>query len=294
MILFFGKSGQLAQSFQANVPREFDGQTVFMSSAEANFERPELLGGILDKHGPRIVVICSAYTMVDQAEEDRDLAEKLNMRAPQEIARWCGKNDASLIHFSTDYVFPGTGTNSWAETAPTDPVNWYGETKLAGEEAIHATACSHLIFRTSWVFSEYGKNFVKTMLRLGRDKTVLKVVGDQVGGPTYAPDLASNVWKIIGRIMNGEKFPSGIYHAANTGFASWAEFAQAIFDEAKALRFSLQVEKIEAITSEEYPTVAERPLNSRLDQAKLKMVFGIEMPFWRESLKLCLKRIGPS
>jgi dTDP-4-dehydrorhamnose reductase len=294
MILIFGKSGQLAQSFKAQTPDELDGRAVFVSSHEANFEQPQLLAGFLDHCGPEVVVICSAYTQVDKAEEERDLAEKINVQAPREIARWCGKNDVPLIHFSTDYVFNGSGDKPWLESDPTDPLNWYGETKLLGEQAIQATGCAHLIFRTSWVFSEYGKNFVKTMLRLGKDKEKIRIVSDQVGGPTYAPDLAGFVWTVIARILKGEKFPSGVYHVCGQGFASWADFAEGIFAEAKALRFSLELQAVERISTTEFPTPAQRPLNSRLDQTRLRQVFGFEMPFWRESLKLCLKRIGPS
>lgn len=293
MILFFGKHGQLARSFEATQPSSLEGQTVFVSSQEANFERPDLLAGFLDHQGPRIVVLCAAYTQVDKAEEDRALAEKINVQAPQEIARWCGMNDALLIHFSTDYVFSGEGQSPWKETDPTGPRNWYGETKLHGEQAIQATGCQHLIFRTSWVFSEYGKNFLKTMLRLGKDKETLQVVDDQIGSPTYAPDLARAVWGLIERFTQGEKLKSGVYHLAGTGETNWADFARAIFDEARKLRFDLEIQNVVGIPSSQYPTAAERPLNSRLDQSKVKSVFGIQMPSWQESTQLCLKRTGP-
>lgn len=291
MILIFGKSGQLAQSFRATMPDELDGQVVFVSSHEVNFETPERLAGFLDKYSPEIVIVCSAYTKVDQAEEERGLAEVINHQAPRAIARWCGQNDSLMIHFSTDYVFPGTGEKAWKEEDPTSPVNWYGETKLEGEESIRASGCRHLIFRTAWVYSEYGHNFLKTMLRLGKDKTLLRVVQDQVGCPTYAPELAAAVWKIIGRVRAGEKFPSGVYHAAGLGETSWHGFAAGIFDEARALKFPLNVETVEGISSADYPMPAQRPFNSRLDQSKFLKVFGFQMPFWRESVSLCLKRI---
>lgn len=294
MILFFGKHGQLAQSFQATEPAEYAGQAVFLSSGEANFEHPERLHGILDRHGPKIVVICAAYTLVDKAEEEKHLAELINARAPAEIARWCAQNKSTLIHFSTDYVFPGTGTQPWEETDPTEPLNWYGETKLMGEDAICASGCRHYIFRTSWVISEYGKNFVKTMLRLGKEKETLRVVQDQVGAPTYAPDLAEAGWKLIRKLKAGEKLPSGVYHLAGRGETNWAQFAEAIFEEARALRAELKIQKVEGIATSEYPTPAKRPLNSRLDQSKAKSLLGLEMPNWRESLKLCVKRIGAS
>ncbi len=292
MILVFGKQGQLAQAFNETVPKELEGVTVFASSHDANFEKADFLEGYLDHAGPEIVVLCSAYTQTDRAEEERLLAEQLNVRAPKEIARWCGKNDALLIHFSTDYVFSGAGEKPWKETDETNPLSWYGETKLASEDAIQASGCRHFIFRTSWVYSENGKNFVKTMMKLGKDRDVLRVVNDQIGSPTYAYDIAENVWKIIKRYKAGEKFKFGIYHLTGQGFTNWADFASAIFEEARALKHPLKVQKVEGIPTSDYPTAAQRPLNSRLDQTKVKEQFGIEMPQWRESLKMCLKRMG--
>jgi dTDP-4-dehydrorhamnose reductase len=282
MILIFGQQGQLAQSFQSTLPPSLEGQVVFVSSLEANFEKPNELGGFLDHYGPEIVVICAAYTKVDKAEEERLLCENLNFKAPQAIARWCVQNDALLIHFSTDYVFSGLGSEPWKEGDSKSPVNWYGETKLMGEEAIQATACRHLIFRTSWVYSEYGKNFVKTMLKIGRDKGHVSVVNDQVGAPTYAPDIAENVWPLIERYRGGERLKSGVYHMAGQGFVSWADFAREILNG---------IATVDSISTEEFPTPAPRPLNSRLNQSKLKEAMGIELPNWKDSLKLCLKRL---
>jgi dTDP-4-dehydrorhamnose reductase len=282
MILIFGKQGQLAQSFQNTLPAELDGQVVFVSSLEANFEKPNELAGMLDHYGPEIVIVCAAYTKVDMAEEERALAENLNCKAPQAIARWCAKNDALLIHFSTDYVFSGQGNTPWLEDDPKQPINWYGESKLMGEEAIQATGCQHLILRTSWVYSEYGKNFVKTMLKFGRDKGKVRVVSDQVGAPTYAPALAESTWQLIQRKRLGERFKSGVYHIAGQGFCSWAEFAEAILNG---------IASVEKISADEFPTAAHRPLNSRLNQSKIKSVLGIELPKWQDSLSLCLKRL---
>lgn len=295
MILVFGKQGQLAQSFQMTLPKDLEGETVFISSHEADFQRPQTLAGFLDHYSPKIIVICAAYTQVDLAEQDRDACEKINHKAPREIARWCGHNDALLIHFSTDYVFNGHGDQPWKETDEPKPLNWYGETKWEGESSIQDTRCQHFIFRTSWVYSEFGKNFVKSMLKLGKEKEKLGVVSDQVGSPTYAPDIASAVWGIIKRYQKGETFKSGIYHIAGNGFTNWAEFAENIFAQARAiqhLNFDLKIKTIEPVKSIDYQTVAHRPLNSRLDQSKLKATFGIEMPDWKESLNLCLKKLG--
>jgi dTDP-4-dehydrorhamnose reductase len=291
MILIFGKQGQLARSFQASEPGSLSSQVVFVSSQEANFEQPGRLAGFLDHQGPRIVVCCAAYTQVDRAEEERDLASKINFEAPREIARWCAQNEALMIHFSTDYVFPGTGVTPWKETDPTGPVNWYGETKLQGEEAIRASGCRHLIFRTSWVVSEYGRNFIKTMLQLGRNRETLRVVSDQVGAPTYAPDLAEAVWGLILRVESGEALKSGVYHLAGQGETNWADFARAIFEEAGKLKLELAVKNVESIPTSQYPTPAHRPLNSRLDQSKARDALGVELPVWHKSLELCLKRI---
>ncbi len=291
MILFFGKHGQLAKSFQASVPKHLDGSSVFISSQEANFEKPEALAGFLDHLGPDVVVVCAAYTAVDKAEEERDLAEKINVRAPQEIARWCQLNNKLMIHFSTDYVFSGEGSKPWQEQDPKGPLNWYGATKLAGEEAIQNTFCQHLIFRTSWVYSEYGNNFVKTMLRLGKSKELLRVVNDQIGAPTYAGDLAHTVWGLIERHQSGEKLTTGIFHMAGQGETNWAQFAEQIFAECRLRKIELKVQTVQGIPTSEYPVPATRPLNSRLDQSKLKKTFGIELPLWSESLSLCLKRM---
>ncbi len=293
MVLIFGKHGQLAQSFRATVPEALESSSVFVSSQEANFEQPEKLAGYLDHLGPDVVVVCAAYTQVDKAEEEREIAELINTRAPQEIARWCQMNDKLMIYFSTDYVFDGSGSAPKREEDPKGPLNWYGSTKLAGEEAIQNTFCKHLIFRTSWVYSEYGKNFVKTMLRMGKDKTHLRIVDDQIGGPTYAPDLALAVWPLIERRLKGEKFSSGVYHMAGVGAVSWAQFAEEIFSWCRARKKEMSVEKVDGIPTAEYATPAIRPLNSRLDQSKLKAELGIEMPFWKDSLNLCLKRLEP-
>lgn len=293
MILIFGKNGQLAQSFRATIPSSLDGKTVFVSSHEANFTEPNLLPGFLDKYSPEIVIICAAYTQVDQAEQEQHIAEDINFRAPQEIARWCGKNGSHLIHFSTDYVYSGEGDQPWNENAKPHPQNWYGETKLKGDEAIQHSGCKHFIFRTSWVYSEYGKNFLKTMLRAGKDKSQLRVVSDQVGSPSYAPELAEKVWNIVLRLQNGEKFPSGIYHLAGQGETSWHGFAENIFQQAKDLKYKLMIENVESIPTKDYPTPAHRPLNSRLDLTKFSKVFGITTVPWQESVQLCLRRIGP-
>jgi dTDP-4-dehydrorhamnose reductase len=263
-----------------------------MSSQAANFLQADKLPGILDKLQPKFIVNCSAYTAVDKAEMERDEAFAVNTAAPRAIARWCGVNEAVLVQFSTDYVYPGIGEDIQSETTATGPQNYYGETKLLGEESIRNAGCRSVILRTSWVYSHVGHNFVKTMLRLGESKETLSVVNDQIGSPTYAPDLARVVNDLIPQLMQ----PSGrraceVYNIANQGFTSWHGFAEEIFKQARGLKFDLKVSQVNGIASEQYPTPAKRPLNSRLNQSKIKKDFGVEMPFWQDSLNLCLRRI---
>jgi dTDP-4-dehydrorhamnose reductase len=295
VILVFGERGQVASALKDLMPSAH-----FMSSRAANFLQADLLPGILDKLQPKVIVNCSAYTAVDKAETERDECLAVNMSAPQAIARWCGVNEASLIHFSTDYVYPGVGEDSQSETTPTGPQNWYGETKLLGEEAVRNSGCRSVILRTSWVYSHVGHNFVKTMLRLGESKEALSIVSDQIGSPTYAPDLAQAVSDILPQFVttneNAIALRPGrkaceVYNISNQGFISWHGFAEEIFRQAAGLKFDLKVKSVSGIPSEQYPTPAKRPLNSRLDQTKLQKDFGIQMPAWQDSLNLCLRRI---
>ncbi len=287
MILVFGERGQVASALKELMPAAH-----FMSSQAANFLQADKLPGILDKLQPKFIVNCSAYTAVDKAEMERDEAFAVNTAAPRAIARWCGVNEAVLVQFSTDYVYPGIGEDIQSETTATGPQNYYGETKLLGEESIRNAGCRSVILRTSWVYSHVGHNFVKTMLRLGESKETLSVVNDQIGSPTYAPDLARVVNDLIPQLMQ----PSGrraceVYNIANQGFTSWHGFAEEIFKQARGLKFDLKVSQVNGIASEQYPTPAKRPLNSRLNQSKIKKDFGVEMPFWQDSLNLCLRRI---
>lgn len=291
MILIFGSRGQLAQSFKAVVPAHLDGQTVFVSSQDANFLEPVKLAGLLDHYSPQVIINCAAYTMVDQAEVDFDIAEGINAKAPQEIARWASKNEALFIHFSSDYVYSGQGTEPWIESSEVQPINKYGETKAHGDEAIRNTACRHFIFRTSWVYSEYGNNFLKKMLKLARSHRELRIVDDQVGSPTYAPTLAKTVWQIVDQVLQNQKYPSGIYHLTNSGYVSWADFAIAIFDDSKKNGMDFSLEKVAKIPTKEFPTPAMRPLNSRLNNTKFERTFGLSLPSWQDDMRLCIRRL---
>jgi dTDP-4-dehydrorhamnose reductase len=277
-ILVFGRHGQLAQSLRPLLP----GAT-FIGHDECNFQEGDAaVMAALSRHRPRLVVNAAAYTQVDKAESEAEKAMRVNAEAPGWIAEWCSASHAALIHVSTDYVYSGEGERPWRENDPTGPLNVYGISKLAGEERIRASGCRHLILRTSWVFSPYGANFVKTMLKL-REKDFLKVVDDQVGSPTYAPDLA----KVIAILLRGEAMAtSGTFHVCNDGETSWFGLAQAIFARLAERGFS--VPEIVPIPSREYPTPARRPLNSRLDTSAVFKRFGLRLRPWQDALNEAL------
>ena len=228
--------------------------------------------------GADVVVHCAAYTAVDKAESDRDVCFAVNVEGTRNVVEACEKTGAKLVYFSTDYVFDGEGEKPWKTTDAPSPVNYYGETKLAGERAVRAYS-KHFIIRISWVFGINGKNFVKTMLRLGREKDRLTVVSDQIGSPTYTVDLARLVCDMIAT----EKY--GTYHATNEGLCSWYEFAAEIMKEAR-----LRCE-IVPVTSDEYPTAAKRPHNSRLDKSELRKNGFEPLPEWKDALRRYLEEI---
>ena len=226
-------------------------------------------------------VNCAAYTAVDKAEVEKEIAFRVNAVAPGVLASACNKTGAGFIHLSTDYVFNGKSSEPYTEEMDTDPVNYYGYTKLEGERNCMKVNEHSIIIRTAWVYSEYGNNFVKTMLRLMNSRDAINVVNDQVGAPTYAKDLAEAVMKII---CFEQRLP-GIYHYSNSGRISWYDFAVAIRDIA-GLHCA-----IHPITTEQYPTPAARPSFSLLDTTKIQSIFGIGIPSWRESLSYCLQRV---
>lgn len=283
IILVFGKSGQVASAL-----RKLSPNAVFIGSGEVDLALSDKIIEVLDRHKPRLVINPAAYTNVDKAEADRNLVLKINADAPRLIAEWCTKNGSSLIHFSTDYVYSGDGDTSWVESAPVGPVNYYGWSKLIGEQGVQASGCHHIILRTSWVFSDSGRNFVRTMLALGQSKERLSIVSDQVGSPTFADDLAAACIAI-------SKHPEfhkrqGVYNIANAEVTSWYGFAQALFQQWRSQSVRLMVKEVSAISTADYPTAARRPLNSRLNTGRLKSEFGIELRSWREAMKDCLAR----
>lgn len=235
---------------------------------------------------PDFVLNCAAYTAVDQAETDRNAALKVNANAPGILATAAKKQNAGFVHISTDYVFDGRTFRPYEEIDPVNPESVYGKTKLAGEHAVRGGNSNAIIVRTSWLYSSFGNNFVKTMLKLGQNHEMLKVVFDQVGTPTYAGDLA-NALLIIADIYNKnpEQFIPGIYHYSNEGVASWYDLAKAIFELAQVNCTVLPV------LSKEFPSIAKRPHFSVLNKSKIKTTFNLEIPYWKNSLKLCINKL---
>ena len=278
MILVFGKSGQLAQELQ----RQAD--VTALGRDQADLSQPGATEAAIRAHAPSAVINAAAYTAVDQAEDDEPSALQINANAPGEMARTCADLGIPFLHVSTDYAFDGSGQTPWRETDPVAPLGAYGRTKLAGEEAVRAAGGNHVILRTSWVFSAHGANFVKTMLRLAKTRDALSVVSDQIGGPTPAADIAAALLNMAGQMKAGKL--GGTYHYGGAPAVSWADFARAIFAQAG------RAVVVTDIPSADYPTPAARPLNSRLDCAKLTADFGIKPPEWQAGLALVLKELA--
>jgi dTDP-4-dehydrorhamnose reductase len=260
MVVVFGKNGQVARALATYRP-----QDLYFSSIEAPFTDTAKVLALLDTNKPNIVINAAAYTAVDKAESEKDLALQVNATAPGEIARWCQKNKALLIHFSTDYVFDGTGDRPWVETDTPNPINWYGHTKLEGEKQIQASGCEFYIFRISWVYSDWGTNFRNTIRRLACERKELKIVNDQWGSPTHALDVAKTVVALVEKIqVHKERPTAGLYHLRFSPYTTWFDFAKQIVEEAKAEKLPVIVEQMHGIPTAEYPTPARRPRNSRL------------------------------
>ena len=282
-ILVTGANGQLGREMQrlgAVSPNNY----LFTDVAELDITDPEAVRRCVTGNRIGAIVNCAAYTNVERAEEDEATADRLNRAAVGNLARAAAEADALLVHVSTDYVFDGCASLPYTEENPTAPRSAYGRTKLAGEETVRASGCRHLILRTAWLYSEYGNNFLKTMLRLTAERETLNVVFDQVGTPTYAGDLALAIFSILeGGLDRGHE---GTYHFSDEGVCSWYDFAVEIARAAGHDRC-----RISPCRTADYPTKAVRPAFSVLDKGKLKRTFGIEIPHWRESMFYCLKRL---
>lgn len=296
MILLTGPSGQVGSAFLKLLPT---GDVLPISRADLDLSRPdeipERLNRIVADLPPsqkiRAFIHPAAYTAVDQAETDRDVARRVNAEAPGAIARWCAGRGIPMIHFSTDYVFDGSGTHPWKESDPTGPVSIYGRTKQEGEEQVQAAGGKHLIFRTSWVYAPKGKNFVLTMLKLGVERDSLRVVADQIGAPTYAPDIARAALDALTAAEAKPTFPTGVYHLCNSGETSWHGFATRIFDLARSAGFPLRVQSVDPISTADFPTPARRPSNSRMDCSLLERTFDVRLRPWDSALSECLQEI---
>ncbi|ABV95834.1 dTDP-4-dehydrorhamnose reductase (plasmid) [Dinoroseobacter shibae DFL 12 = DSM 16493] len=280
MILVFGQTGQVARELAARVP-----EALFLGRDAADLSDPDACAAALRAAAPSAVINAAAYTAVDRAEAEEDLATRINGAAPGAMAVAAAELGVPFVHISTDYVFDGAGTAPFAPDAPVGPLGAYGRSKLAGEEAVRAVGGVHAILRTSWVVSAHGGNFVKTMLRLGAERDSLSIVADQVGGPTAAGDIAAACLKIAARLA-ADPGKSGTYHFAGAPDVSWADFAREIFGQA-----GLDC-AVTDIPSAAYPTPARRPHNSRLDCSSLQAAFGIARPDWAESLSGILRDLG--
>lgn len=280
-ILIFGATGQLGIELLKTLPPGTD--FLALSRRDADLADGQELRKAIRDAGPQIIVNCAAYTAVDRAEGEPEQARAINAVAPGIMAEEAFRLDAWLLHFSTDYVFDGSGNAPWKETDRPGPLNVYGRTKLEGERAVAAVGCRHLIFRTSWVYAAHGSNFLLTMLRLGRERPRLTIVDDQIGAPTSAGELARGTHIILDRLQDASAAPiePGIYHMTCGGSTSWFGFAEAIF---AGLRGAVTAPSLVPIPTEQYPTPAARPRSSVLNCDRLERVMGVRLPAWQDAL----------
>jgi dTDP-4-dehydrorhamnose reductase len=308
-ILLIGAAGQLGRELQRKLPCV--GTLTSLDRERLDLTQPDRIYQAVYECKPDVIVNAAAYTAVDQAEREPNLAHAINSEAPTTLAEIANRIGASLVHVSTDYVFDGQAHTPYLETAPTGPISAYGRSKLAGEIGIRQACDRHIILRTAWVYGTWGKsNFVKTMLRLGSDRPEIRVVADQVGVPTWAADLAQAIAVLTSRCVASDSLMSGglraassngngslrepfwgTYHFTNSGVASWYDFSVAIFEIARQLGFPLQVQRVVPISTAEYPTPAQRPAYSVLSLKKSVAVLGGYPPHWRQSLKKMLAEL---
>jgi dTDP-4-dehydrorhamnose reductase len=286
-ILVTGAYGQLGNEIKVLSEKFQDWQFLLTDVDTLDITSESKLEIWFQNNKPDYVVNSAAYTAVDKAETDSETAEKVNSLAPQLLAKQAKKSDAKLIHISTDYVFDGEAFSPYSETDPVNPKSVYGYTKLQGEQNCFKENPETVVIRTSWLYSAFGNNFVKTMLRLGKERGQLNVVFDQIGTPTYAADLANAILSIIQiSEKQPDRFVPGIYHYSNEGVASWYDLAKAVF-EISDVKCT-----VSPVRSVEFPTLAKRPDFSVLDKSKIKNTFGIAIPYWRESLEKCIQKLS--
>lgn len=280
-ILITGCNGQLGNEIQL-LEKEYPQHTYFNTDvAELDITNQLAVNDFINRHAIDGVINCAAYTAVDKAESDKELCTSLNTVAPSYLAAAIDKRGGWIIHVSTDYVFDGTHHTPYVETDTPSPDSVYGSTKLAGELGVSKFCKKHMIIRTAWLYSAFGNNFVKTMIRLGKEKTELGVIFDQIGTPTYARDLAVAIMTAVDKGIE-----TGVYHYSNEGVISWYDFTKAIHRIA-----GIKDCKVRPLHTSEYPTAANRPAYSVLDKTKIKQTYGIEIPYWEDSLKECIERL---
>ena len=280
-VLVIGSDGQLGLEFQ-KISNSFDSLSWFFSTIKTlDLLKLETISSFLNDINPSVIINCAAYTSVDKAETESKLADLINHEAVDIISRWTSDNNKKLVHVSTDYVFDGLSKLPLSENSNTNPINEYGRSKLKGEQVCLKNDTNSIIIRTSWLYSSFGKNFVKTMIELMKKNNSIKVVNDQIGSPTYAYDLA----KVIIEIIMNNKNKSGLFHYSNEGEVTWFEFARSIRE-----LYNLDC-KINGVSSKEFKTLAKRPRYSLLNKSKIKTTFNLEIPNYKQSLKNCIEII---
>lgn len=283
-ILLLGATGQIG--FELHRTLCLSGDIIAPGRAELDLMNEQAVAAYLAEKKPSLIVNAAAWTAVDAAEEQQAEAERLNAGLPGQLAAWANAQNVRLVHYSSDYVYPGTGETPWQESSSTGPLSLYGKTKLAGDNAIEKSGVNYLIFRTSWVYSARGSNFMKTMLRLAKSKTELKIVADQIGAPTPARLIAQ-----VTTLAIHSQLEQGLYHLAPRGETSWYGFAREIFGRARDCQeeLTLKPDNVYTILTRDYPTPAKRPLNSRMSVARLEQTLNIKLPSWQSQLALTLK-----
>jgi dTDP-4-dehydrorhamnose reductase len=285
-----GRQGQVARAL-LEAGRALGVGIITLGRPELDLAEPETIEPAIRAASPDVVVNAAAYTTVDQAEREPEIAAKINKAGAGAVAAAAKVVRVPIIHLSTDYVFDGAKTSPYVEDDPVAPTSAYGASKLDGERAVAAANCDHVILRTAWVYAPYGNNFVRTMLALAEMREEVRVVADQRGCPTYAPDIADAIIRITHNLLKDRSDPRlrGIFHLAGVGETTWAGFAETIFEYMAGMGLRRPI--LTPITSAEYPTRARRPANSRLNCAKLARIHGIELPHWQDSLATCLERL---
>ena len=292
-ILLLGKNGQVGWQLQRALAPLGEIVALERKDAGGDLADPQGLTAAVRAAKPQVIVNAAAYTAVDKAESEPQLARLINTEAPAALAREAAASGALLVHYSTDYVFDGSGSAPWQESDATGPLNVYGATKLAGEQAIAASGCAHLTFRTSWVYAAHGDNFIKTMLRLAATRERLTVIDDQKGAPTGAELIADVTAHAISQTLQ-QPAKAGLYHLTAAGEASWFDYAQYVLALARQARpqgVKTAAGGVQPIASSQYPAAARRPLNSRLDTRRLQAAFGLQMPPWQQGVTRVLREI---